>query len=128
MNCLSVNCRCCGQLEAVQKLRHLVETFKPAMVSLMETRMSEARALGLQQVLGFPNGSLVGSEGQSGGLALFWRRDVTIAIQSNSRSHIDVILSCDVVAVRQWRFTGFYGAPRREQRKNRWYLLKWLRA
>lgn len=66
--------------------------------------------------------------GLRGGLALFWRRDVTVAFQTMSKSHVDVVLSCDVMRTRQWRLTGFYGEPRRELRKNSWYLLRFLRA
>jgi hypothetical protein len=94
----------------------------------METRLSEERALSLGGSLGFPNGEAVLSVGLSGGLALFWRRDVTVGLQSKSRSHIDVILSTDNLGVMQWRLTGFYGEPRRELRKNSWYLLQFLRA
>lgn len=64
MNCSSVNCRGCGQPEAVQELHLLVETFKPAMVFLMKTRMSEERGLGLKRMLGLPNGCAVSAEWQ----------------------------------------------------------------
>lgn len=57
--------------------------------------MNEERALGLQRNLGFPNAIVVKSEGLSGGLMLLWRRDVVVAELSKSRSHIDVLLSCD---------------------------------
>jgi hypothetical protein len=56
----------------------------------------------------------VAATGLSGGLALFWRKDVTVAVQSMSKSHMDVVLSCDLVPMREWRLTGFYGEPRRE--------------
>jgi hypothetical protein len=92
----------------------------------METRMSRDRALGLKGELGFPNGDAVAAVGLSGGLALFWRRDVIVAIQNMSKSHIDVVLSCDLLPTRQWRLTGFYGEPRRELRKNSWYLMRFL--
>lgn len=128
MNLLCVNCRGCGQPEAVQELREVVEQYKPAVVFLSETRLDKDRALALRLRLGLANGQAVGAAGQSGGLALFWRGDVTVAIQSLSKSHIDVLLSCDKVNVHQWRFTGFYGEPRRELRKNSWYLLRFLRA
>ena len=124
MNCISVNCRGCGRPEAVQELRHLVEVTRTAVVFLMETRMNKERALRLKQKLGFPNGEAVSSDGLSGGLLLLRRGDVTVAVQSLSKSHIDVVLSCAAVGVREWRLTGFYG----ELRKNSWFLLRFLRA
>jgi hypothetical protein len=90
--------------------------------------MTEERSWGLMKALGYPNGEVVAATGLSGGLALFWRRDVMVALQSKSRSHIDVVLSCDNFHGRQLRFTGFYGEPRREMRKNSWYLMRFLRA
>ena len=128
MNLLSVNCRGCGKPEAVQELLHVVEEKQPAVVFLMETRMNEERARGVQRALGFPNAIVVKSEGRSGGLILMWRGDVVVAEQSKSRSHIDVLLSCVNLSVVQWRFTGFYGEPRRERRKESWYLMRFLRA
>jgi hypothetical protein len=94
----------------------------------METRLSRDRALELRREFGFPNGEAVSPAGQSGGLALFWRRDVPVMTQSMSKSHIDVVLSCDTLSPKQWRLTGFYGEPRRELRKNSWYLMRFLRA
>lgn len=128
MNILSVNCRACGQPEVVQELRHLVEIHKPALVFMMETKLEEEKALDLKRSLGFPNGLAVAARGLSGGLALFWRGDIIVTLQNKSKSHIDVIVSSDTVGIRQWRITGFYGEPRRELRKNSWYLMKFLRA
>ena len=128
MNLLSVNCQGCGRPKAVQELRHLVEERRPSVLFLMETKMGEERALGLKRDLGFPNAIIVKSEGLSGGLALLWRHDVTVAEVSKSRSHIDVMLSCDRLRISQLRLTGFYGEPRRERRKESWYLMRFLRA
>jgi hypothetical protein len=123
-----VNCWGSGKVATVQELGLLIKTWKPALVFLMETRLSEERIGALMKSLGFPNGEVVAANGLSGGLALFWRRDIIVSLQSKSRSHIDVILSCANLKVRQWRFTGFYGEPRREMRKNNWYLMRFLHA
>lgn len=77
------------------------EAHQPALVFLTETRLSKDRALGLQRALGFPNGHAVPAEGLSGGLALFWRRGLVVVAQTMSRSHIDVVVSCDELAVKQ---------------------------
>lgn len=76
--------------------------------------MGEERALGLQRSLGFPNAIVVKLEGLSGGLMLLWQRCVVVAELSKSKSHIDVLLSCDKLRSVQWRLTGFYGEPHRE--------------
>lgn len=106
----------------------MVEEKKPAVVFLMETRMGEDWALGLQRKLGFPNAIVVKSEGQSGGLLLLWRCDVLVVELSKSWFHIDMILSCESLQTSQWRLTGFYGEPRRERKKNSLQLLRFLRV
>ena len=45
-----------------------------------------------------------------GGLALFWKRDFNVDIQSFSVNHIDAIINHGVDDA--WRFTGFYGVPK----------------
>jgi hypothetical protein len=77
----------------------------------METRMMKERTVELQRSLGFPNGEIVATTGLSRGLALFWRTDMLVALQSKSRSHIDVVISCDILRTKQWRFRGFMGNP-----------------
>jgi hypothetical protein len=105
-----------------------VDDIKPVVVFLMETQMHREHALELRRKLGFLNGEAVSSDGLSGGLALLWRGDVTVAVQSMSKSHIDAVLSCPNVGVQQWRLTGFYSEARRELRRNSWYLLCFLHA
>lgn len=90
--------------------------------------MREERALGLKRELGFPNAIVVKSEGLSGGLVLLWCQDVLVAEMSKSRLHIDVTLSCDRLRISHWRLMGFYGEPRRERRKESWFLMRFLRA
>ena len=79
MNLLSVNCRGSGRPEAVQELHHVLQTVRPAVLFLMETKMHRNRAMVLKKSLGFPNAEAVSSEGLSGGLMLLWRGDVTLA-------------------------------------------------
>lgn len=57
--------------------------------------MGEERALGFKRDLGFPNAIVVKSVGLNGGLMLLWRQGVVVAGLSKSKSHIDVLLSCD---------------------------------
>lgn len=50
-----------------------------------------------------------------------------MVLQNKSQSHIDVVMSCDGLKTKPWRFTGFYEEPRRDLRKNSWYLLRFFR-
>ena len=44
----------------------------------------------------FKHGLIVPSDGSSGGLALFWRKEVTVHIQNYSLSHIDAFVDVGV--------------------------------
>ncbi|KAM0917640.1 hypothetical protein ACQ4PT_009125 [Festuca glaucescens] len=46
---------------------------------------------------------------------------------SSFRTHIDVLVSGEALGAGEWRFTGFYGDPRRQFRGESWYLMNYLR-
>jgi hypothetical protein len=102
-------------------------------VFLSETRFFSDRVDGLLRSLGFPHGLGVGTNGRGGGLALLWKGEVCVKLQSLDKLHIDVAVLDPATNVEKWRFTGFYGEARRELRdrscltmlKGRSFLL-WL--
>ncbi|KAL0449426.1 UNVERIFIED_CONTAM: hypothetical protein Slati_1499000 [Sesamum latifolium] len=63
--------------------------------------------------------------GRSGGLFLFWRKDVEVWLQYFYVNHIDVTVKSDECPDR-WRFTGFYGNPEAAKRKESWNVLRRL--
>ncbi|KAL0404067.1 UNVERIFIED_CONTAM: hypothetical protein Sradi_2047500 [Sesamum radiatum] len=67
----------------------------------------------------------VESRGRKGGLALFWRKSVSVIIQSFSNSHIDATVQ-RTDSPFTWRLTGFYGEPEVTKRKLTWNLLSKL--
>ncbi|KAK1393650.1 hypothetical protein POM88_012706 [Heracleum sosnowskyi] len=64
----------------------------------------------------------VDPQGKSGGIAMFWKTDDKVELQSFSCSHIDVIVRSNVKA--EWRLTGIYGEPARTSRHKTWELLR----
>ena len=62
--------------------------------------------------------------GCSGGLALFWKRDVDVTLKSISKYHIDVLVKEEDGRV--WRLTGIYGEPKAEEKKKTWRLMRIL--
>jgi hypothetical protein len=77
-------------------------------------------------VWAFPNGVGVGSFGCGGGLALLWKDDVCVKLQSYDKLHIDVMVVDPVSGGDLWRFIGFYGEARRELTYQSWELLQFL--
>jgi hypothetical protein len=74
--------------------------------------------------LGFSIVFGVSSQGFNGGLVLMWKEDMSLVIKTYSKFHVDVWIT--EAHGKFWRFTGFYGEPRRAQRKESWRLLHFL--
>lgn len=82
----------------------------------------------LQNTLGFAGCFAVNSVGLSGGIGLFWSQDFEVELKNYSSGHIDTLVRRKGDAARQWRLTGFYGAPRVEDRHQSWRFLRTLFA
>ena len=113
MKILSLNCRGLGQPEAVRDLRSLCELHRPVVVFLSETRFFSDRVDVLLRSLGFAHGLGVGTNGRGGGLALLWKDEVCVKLQSLDKLHIDVVVLDPMTNGEKWRFIGFYGEARR---------------
>lgn len=62
-----------------------------------------------------------------GGLALLWKDEVDIQLQTLDRLHIDVAILDPVTKEEKWRLTGFYGEAWRDFHHRRWECLKMLK-
>lgn len=74
-------------------LRDYVRRWNPYIVFLMETKLKTKCRENIKFQLGFSNGLIVPSQGQSGGLALFWSRETNLEIVSFSKHHIDATIT-----------------------------------
>ena len=92
----------------------------------METKIRGKRVEFLKYGLGFSGCYAVDSEGLSGGIGLFWTKDVSVELKNYSTGHIDVVVRDALDNSTTWRFTGFYGAPRAENRHHSWRFLRTL--
>ena len=128
MSCLSWNCRGFGNPEAVRELRSIVKQEGPGLLFLMETKISAKRVKNLQNSLGFAGCFAVSSVGLSGGLGLFWSADLDVELKNYSSAHIDVMVQRKNDTSKKWRVTGFYGAPRVEDRCHSWRFMRTLFA
>jgi hypothetical protein len=126
MKILSWNCRGLGNHpHAVRDLCQVVKEKRLEMVFLMETILSTPRVELLKCRLGFGSVFVVDRVGRSGGLALFWNDVLKVEIQNYSRFHINAVVSCGD-SFPSWKFTGFYGQPAVEKRRDSWRLLRHL--
>jgi hypothetical protein len=67
----------------------------------------------------------VEGKGKGGGLALWWRDGVEVAVRPWCQYFIDAKISTDTGS---WRFSGIYGEPTMELRGKTWEAMQYLRA
>jgi hypothetical protein len=94
-------------------------------VFLCETKKRAKEMDKLKWSLGFSNGVVVDCCGRSGGLALWWRQGVDIAVRPWCQYYIDAKV---MVQGKTWRFMGVYGEPRTDLRAKTWEALRYLKA
>ena len=93
----------------------------------METKSKVKHMEKIKNNVGFANGFIVPSQGRSGGVDLFWTREINLEIKSFSGNHIDAIVR-EVDKNSIWRITGFYGHPKTHRRYESWRLLSFLHS
>lgn len=64
----------------------------------------------------FINGLISPSLGRSGGLAMLWKKEITIEVQGYFGNHIDAI-NTNPSSGFKWSITSFYGHPETHRRK-----------
>ena len=94
------------------------------LVFLMETKVENYVLDRIGRKIQYSNLFVVPRHNIGGGLALFWKIDSNVDVQSFSDRHIDAIIDHGVDDT--WRFTGFYGDLDTASRENSWSLLRTL--
>ena len=121
MSCLNWNYRGLGNPQTKDELVALVTNKDPKMVFLMETKVEKYVLERVGRKIQYPNLFVVPRVNTGGGLALFWKRDFDVDVQSFSVNHIDAIINHGVDDA--WCFTEFYREPETNNRENSWSLL-----
>jgi hypothetical protein len=78
MSCICWNYRGIGNSATVLELHNFVRLEAPALVFISETKIDATRARNLTSRLGFAGCIPVASNGLSGGLVLYWSREVEV--------------------------------------------------
>ena len=85
MSTISWNCRGLGNPQTVRELRKIVKQEGPALLCVMETKIKGKRVEDLKFSLGFLGCFAIDSDGLSGGIGLFWSKDVDVKLENFSR-------------------------------------------
>ena len=121
---LSWNCRGLGNLRAVEVLSYLMREKAPKVLFLMETKQTVKEMKWIQNELHFDAMLVVACLGRRGGLAMLWKEEVDLNIQTYNQNHIDALILTKQNM--SWRIIGFYGKPEEHLRRETWDLLKHL--
>ena len=125
MNTLSWNCRELENPCTFNALKKIVQIEAPRLVFLMETKLPQKAMKWMSNIkhsLGLTQGMVVPSDGKSGGLALLWKPDVKMDVQTVSRWHINAFINSGG-SIGVWRLIGFYGNPDTCGRPESWACL-----
>ena len=93
MSSLAWNCRGLGNRRAVQELVDIVQAQGPKVVFLSETWSNLEQMKKIKYELEFDGLFVVPSRDRGGGLALLWRSEISIWVDSFSNYHIDTIVN-----------------------------------
>jgi hypothetical protein len=120
------NCRGGGNRWTVRVAQNLCQKHNPGLVFLCETRQTEERMKSMCARIGLKGFAAVGSDGRSGGIALFWHESLLVEVLGKGSRYIDVCVK-DGQNADPWRATFVYGEPRVENRHLMWELLGQLK-
>lgn len=118
------NCRGLGNGPAVKGLLSMQKEEDLNILFLSETKMNRNRIECSRWKLGLPNMLVKDCDGRSGGLAVFWKKDINFQLNTMSRLFIDADVTDDSGFV--WRFTGLYGKSRMDRKELTWRALRTL--
>jgi exonuclease III len=121
MMLLSWNCRGLGKPSAIRALKKTLQSHKPDIVFLMETKLQSSEFQKRIKIPGdmFPNSCIVdctiSNSNGSGGLAMLVSKDVKIDIIAYNERVIDCYVDCSNNNV-GWRAYGIYGFSNNQQK------------
>ena len=123
MSLIAWNCQGFGAPLAVSHLREEVRKARPQLVFLMETKQQEKFLERKRRSMEFEESWYVSPMGKSGGLALWWKEDLTVNILSSSKNVIHTKLECVTASMPSY-VSFIYGPPVEEERLRVWDQLR----
>lgn len=89
---------------------------------LMETHLDEYPAECLRRRLKMDHKYVVRSDGQTGGLIMYGKKEVPVSLRHKTKNFIDVFIGSGVDNF--WRLIGMYGEPKWKDKHLTWQRLK----
>lgn len=92
MRILSWNCRGLQQAAPVRALMLVQKRKSPDVMFLLETHLDDYPAKCLHRRLKMDHKEVVRSNGRSGGLVLYWKKEIAISLRHKTDNCIDVFV------------------------------------
>lgn len=116
------NCQGAGNVNFHKVLKEYIREFEPAVVVLVETRVSGVTAECVIKKVGMPFSHRVEACGFSGGIWVLWKSGVDLRVEANNFQFVHMKLKLSDLD--DWMFfTGVYGSPRWGERRELWLAL-----
>ncbi|PPR84475.1 hypothetical protein GOBAR_AA36237 [Gossypium barbadense] len=106
----------------IQELKQLLVANNPDSIFLCETKLNATDFQRVQTRSRMQNWLAVNSKVWSGGLALMWKDEMDVTIQSYSQHHIKSIVKMGRTS--NIRVTGYYGHASPNERSSSWDMLR----
>jgi hypothetical protein len=124
MRILGLNCQGLGNAPTVRALLHVKKRSNPEVLFLSETHLDDYPAECLRRRLNMDYKIVNPSNGRSGGVIMFWKKEIKIELIFSASKYIDVRVVERPEKIR--RLTGIYGEPRWEDKYKTWDKLREL--
>lgn len=124
MSILAWNCRGLANPRAIHFLCDVITRIRPSFVFLSETKVNKNSVVKVCKRLGFAGCHSVDSQVKGGGLALLWKNECDIVVKDSCLNYIDFEVNIEQIG--RWRYTGYYGCPKRDRREESWSILREL--
>jgi hypothetical protein len=124
MRILGLNCQGLGNAPTVHALLQVKKRSNPEVMFLSETHLDDYPAKCLRRRLNMDYKIVNPSNGRSGGVIMFWKKEIKIELIFSALKYIDVRVIERPEKI--WRLTGIYGEPRWEDKYKTWDKLREL--
>lgn len=125
MKILGLNCQGLGNAPTVTALLDVQRRYNPEVLFLSETHLDDYPAECLRRWLKMDLKIVNPSDGRSGGVIMFWRKEIVIEQIFSAPKYIDVRVVESPGKI--WRLTGIYGEPRWEDKYKTWDKMRELK-
>ncbi|XP_074293357.1 uncharacterized protein LOC141620362 [Silene latifolia] len=99
-----------GNKRKISAIKEVVRTYKPMVLGLVETHMGEDHAIKMGMILGYDGQSRVNVIGFSGGIWLYWKKNIVIVTPiTEHQQYITVKISRN--GELHWFFSAVYASP-----------------